>query len=434
MTLEVIHKKLNIRILKVMIKNIIKIQLILIGIVLFTQTSYSQTKTIPQNKKFIIQSAMNYGKNPGGCWDIPGVNKLNKGKNLEIYRYDKGCDQHFSLQNRDNSGYYNIYSCNNKRLYIDVANWKRKNGTNVLLWLAHGGNNQKFRFHHLGHGRFKIEAKTGGYLCLKGRRNSNGTNIHIWENHNGPWMEWYLLDPVTRKAFVPKSYNKKPINKLPNPITKIPVNNDKVKDVKAVPGKIITHNLKNGNAAFISTNKNNIIYAGIPNPIDLEMSGINFSDVKITTENCTLKKEGKGYYVKTDKKGKCSISVTDKRSNKLISKNNFRIKSIPIPKATVARMFDGIINKNVLLAQSGIYAGLRNFEFDVRFRVTKFTVLAYIKTYKQEQTSNSDMFTPQQKSIFKKLRTKDKVYIYNIEAIGPDNKIRKLPAISLRIK
>lgn len=181
-------------------KNIAIITLVMVANVIGV---FAQDSAIPQNKNFIVQSAMNYGKNLQGCWDIPGIAHIAKGKNLEVYQYDKACDQHFFVSKIDAEGYCSIYTCNNAKLAIDVGNGGRANGTNVLLWDTHQRDNQKFKFHHLGNGRYKIEAKTGGYLCLDGRRNGNGTNIHIWENHDGPWMEWYLLDLTTKKAYIP---------------------------------------------------------------------------------------------------------------------------------------------------------------------------------------------------------------------------------------
>lgn len=67
-------------------------------------------------------------------------------------------------------------------------------------------NNQQFKFVHLGNGRFKIyDRNSGKAICLAGRKNANGTNVHIWDDHNGPWMEWYLIDSETGRPFIPKS-------------------------------------------------------------------------------------------------------------------------------------------------------------------------------------------------------------------------------------
>jgi uncharacterized protein (TIGR02145 family) len=80
----------------------------------------------------------------------------------------------------------------------------------VKIWDKNGQNNQKFLFQHLGNGRFKIyDRNSGKALCLAGRKNSNGTNVHIWDDHNGPWMEWYLIEVKTKKAFEPSQLQQK---------------------------------------------------------------------------------------------------------------------------------------------------------------------------------------------------------------------------------
>ncbi|NJO90181.1 MAG: hypothetical protein HC831_15470, partial [Chloroflexia bacterium] len=48
------------------------------------------------------------------------------------------------------------------------------------------------------------QIKTVDYaVCLERQKNANGTNVHLWEDHEGPWTEWYLVNPVTQQAFVP---------------------------------------------------------------------------------------------------------------------------------------------------------------------------------------------------------------------------------------
>lgn len=182
-----------------------KITFISILILASSLVSMSQNAVIPKNRQFIIQSAMNFGRNTGGCWDIPGGKnpRLKNGKNVEVWEYNGGCDQHFSLVSSSMPGYYEIITCRNYSYRVNVDGGRTNNGTNVELWSNNSNRRQNFRFKHLGNGRFKIYTTTNRVLCLNGRRNKNGTNIHIWQDHNGSWMEWYLLDPVTRKPFIP---------------------------------------------------------------------------------------------------------------------------------------------------------------------------------------------------------------------------------------
>lgn len=169
-------------------------------------TANAQTPTeVPTGKKFHIQSAMNYGKNNGGYWDIPGKpSTIKKGSNIQVWNLDGGHDRTFSMHFKDSEGYYEIKIGNTTNSRVDIQGRGTKNGTSVKTWTRNHQNNQKFLFHHLGNGRFKIFDKNSGkILCLKGRNNNNGTNVHIWHDHNGASVEWYLIDVKSKNAFNP---------------------------------------------------------------------------------------------------------------------------------------------------------------------------------------------------------------------------------------
>ena len=171
--------------------------------------AFAQTPTdMPTGKKFYIQSAMNYGKNNGGYWDLPGVYQpsraINKGANIQVWNLDAHHDRQFTLVKSNVNGYYEIqvgYTTNSR---IDIQGRGTGNGTSVKVWDKNGQNNQKFLFHHLGNGRFKIyDRNSGKIICLASRKNTNGTNVHIWNDHNGQSVEWYLIDVKTKKPFIP---------------------------------------------------------------------------------------------------------------------------------------------------------------------------------------------------------------------------------------
>ncbi len=172
-------------------------------VLLFTAHSMAQNSTnMPTGRKFFIQSALNYGQNNGGYWDVPGTpTTIVKGSNIQLWDMDGGIDRQFSLINSMMKGFYDI-KVGNVRVNIDGG--KTANGTNVEVWDKDGKPKQLFRFRHLGNGRFKIYGRNGKSLCAAGRNSINGTNVHIWDDHDGPWMEWYLIDAQTRQAYIPQ--------------------------------------------------------------------------------------------------------------------------------------------------------------------------------------------------------------------------------------
>ncbi|MGE0079438.1 MAG: RICIN domain-containing protein [Bacteroidales bacterium] len=167
---------------------------------------------MPVNRPFLIQSAMNYGQNYGGYWDIPGTpQSIAKGSNIQVWDLDGGQDRQFTILATNVKNYYEIRVGNTSNARVDIEGGNKDNGASVKTWDKNNANNQKFLFKHLGNGRFKIyDLNSGKPICLAGRKNANGTNVHIWDDHDGPWMEWYLIDAQTKVAFIPQPISKNP--------------------------------------------------------------------------------------------------------------------------------------------------------------------------------------------------------------------------------
>jgi len=182
-------------------------KLLFVGILLTTSlTTFAQPTpaVMKTGRQFLIQSAMDYGRDYGGYWDIPGTPQMiNKGSNIQVWDLDGGSDRKFTLVNSSEQGYYEIYVADTKGSRVDVAGGKSNDGTNVGVWEVNNGTAQRFLFQHLGNGRFKIFDRNGKVICLASRSNKNGSNIHIWGNHDGVWVEWYLIDAQTKTVFVP---------------------------------------------------------------------------------------------------------------------------------------------------------------------------------------------------------------------------------------
>jgi uncharacterized protein (TIGR02145 family) len=167
---------------------------------------YAQNATdMETGKSFYIQSAMNYGKNQGGYWDIPGHPKtITKGSNIQVWDLDNGHDRMFKLIKTSDKGYYEIQIGNTSNTRVDLQGGKTADGASIKTWDKNGKANQQFKFVHLGGGRFKIlEKKSGKAIILSQAKNANGTNVCIWKNHNGEGVEWYLIDTKTKKPFIP---------------------------------------------------------------------------------------------------------------------------------------------------------------------------------------------------------------------------------------
>ncbi|MBN2766495.1 MAG: RICIN domain-containing protein [Paludibacteraceae bacterium] len=170
---------------------------------LFKEPIYSEPDP---NKKYLIQSAMNRGKDAGAYWDLPGDNNnIKKGQNIQIWDYNNGIDRQFAFKKAGQDGFYEIVVGNMSNARIDVAGGKSGNGVNLQVWEANGSAAQRFRLKHMGEGRFKIYDVNDRVICTDGRKNSKGTNVHMWDDHDGPWTEWVLIDVTTGATFIPQN-------------------------------------------------------------------------------------------------------------------------------------------------------------------------------------------------------------------------------------
>jgi len=143
-------------------------------------------------------------------------------------------------------------------------------------------------------------------------------------------------------------------------------------------------------SATISATKMNVLYMGIPNPISVSAAGIASQNLEVSVSNGgRVEKNGDEYLVypgKLDALGKnTSISVTAMMNGekRLMGSMEFRVMEVPPPLATVGGMNGGTLRKEDLLAEDGLFAELKDFLFDLKFKVTQFDVSftgTYVKT------------------------------------------------------
>ena len=64
-----------------------------------------------------------------------------------------------------------------------------------------------------------------------------------------------------------------------------------------------------------------------------------------------------------------------------MGQKEFRVKIVPDPVPKVNGQKGGVIGKNILMAQIGVDAEMENFDFDLTFTITEFTVSAVIQGF-----------------------------------------------------
>lgn len=189
----------------------------------------------------------------------------------------------------------------------------------------------------------------------------------------------------------------------------------------------------------ISPTKMNVLYEGVDNPVEISVPGVASDKLSITTPNADRKKKGDEYILRPRPRTagkKCIISVSANIDGKVhrLGSQEFRIKRVPDPYPIVANKRDGKIGKNLLKAQIGMIATMGpDFDFDLKFNITGFTLTANKQGFFKSEPSDSYRFTQAQKDFIDGLSRGQKLFIEDIRAVGPDGTTRKLGSMTFTI-
>jgi gliding motility-associated protein GldM len=197
----------------------------------------------------------------------------------------------------------------------------------------------------------------------------------------------------------------------------------------------------------VSPTAMNVMYAGIPNPIDVSVPGVSPNNISVSTVNGTMStqrvKNSKGEYFR----GNWSITPARPGQNVQIIVSakdasgkatryapiEFRVKPVPPPIAIFAGKNTGSIAKNTAAAQTGVFAIQPDFEFDLFYKVTSFTVLYTDSRGDFEEPSSTNALTTQQKNLITRLTRGKNLIIKDIKALAPDGRSMELNPIILKI-
>ncbi len=189
-------------------------------------------------------------------------------------------------------------------------------------------------------------------------------------------------------------------------------------------------------SVVISPSKMNVLYYGVDNPVEISIPGI--SNIFPTINKGVIKPAATGFIVQPEAgTNSCDITVfaTVDGVKRNMGTKNFRIKQVPAPLPRVGGITGRTVAKNELAAALGVVAEMpKDFDFDMKFTVTNFTLAATIRGFNQEESSKNQMFTDGQKRILSNLTSGSVVSIINIKAVGPKGDSRELNDLVIKIK
>ena len=192
---------------------------------------------------------------------------------------------------------------------------------------------------------------------------------------------------------------------------------------------------------IVSPTAMNVLYVGIPNPIDISVPGVASNLIQASMTNGSIRRGRvagyRGEWVASPQNigqaAAINVSATINGERMRFPPYEFRVQRIPDPVAKFANMTEGTVTKNLALAQPGVFAVLENFLFDLEYTVTQFTVSVQQRGFDRSETSNSNRVTQEQRALIESLNRGQKLSIINIRAIAPDESTRRLPPIILTI-
>ena len=196
----------------------------------------------------------------------------------------------------------------------------------------------------------------------------------------------------------------------------------------------VTYQVAESNVV-VSPTKMNVFYYGVDNPVDISVAGVPADKITAINTNGSISPRHGSWIVNPRRPGQSIIRVfAEFNGNKReVGFKEFRVKIVPDPVAMVANKEGGGIEKNLLLAATGVQAVMKDFDFDLTFNVTEFTVMAPVQGFVQDFRSTNNRFTDKQKDLIRSLNRGNPVYIQDIKAVGPDGTVRLLGTIYFKI-
>jgi len=287
-------------------------------------------------------------------------------------------------------------------------------------------------------------------IFLAARDTTQAPEIYVVEGVSQPWIE--TTDPTTGQRIIERreglNYTKLPVEKGTGKGLFERSGNSLgsrtwggIIEIKGPGGQPIIrpfsaeYTVAEG-GVVVSATKMNVFYLAVDNPVEISVAGVAGNKIKATASNGQLEQRGIVWIMRPKRVGNCMVTVNAELDGKwtTVGTKEFRVKAVPDPFATVNNQKSGGIAKNVLMAQSGVVATMPpDFEFDLKFTVTEYTVMAVVQGFVQEKKVKGNLFTQEVRNLINNLSKGNPVYIQDIRAVGPDGSVRTLSTINFKL-
>lgn len=189
----------------------------------------------------------------------------------------------------------------------------------------------------------------------------------------------------------------------------------------------------------VAATKMNVFYIAVDNPVSISVPGIADANLRPTISTGTLARDpsGQDWIVRVPRGDNRAIITVDamyQGETRRMGTAEFRVKRVPDPVAEIAGQVEGKIDRNTLLAAKAIIPVMKDFEFELYFRVTGFRMATIIGGDWISKRTTGNQFSEEMVGMIQQARRGQKFFFENIQAEGPDEVPRSLNPISLEIK
>ena len=189
-------------------------------------------------------------------------------------------------------------------------------------------------------------------------------------------------------------------------------------------------------SVVVSPDKMNVFYVGVDNPVSISAPGIPKESLIVNVTGGTISGSNGKYEVNVSTPGaiaKIDVSANINGKVQTIGSSDFRVKRIPDPRVKFAGKTGGPLSSVVIKDQQSIFAVLENFDFDAKFKVTRFSLtIARPRADVVVLQTTGNSFSPQMIAAIASVTPGTRVIFDDIVAVGPDGSQRQLDGITFK--
>lgn len=194
----------------------------------------------------------------------------------------------------------------------------------------------------------------------------------------------------------------------------------------------------------VSATKMNVVYRGIPNPIDVAVPGRTWDELEVSVDSIhTWECLGEGSFVLTPSTDpsvqsvKVHVRIPEAPlGEQTLNPVEFRIKSVPDPSLYWMGLeaSDQYVSRSTIFSFAPVASRMTGFDFDVKTRVIEFWlgierhgVFTYFR-------SDTNRLTEDMKAALVQTQRGDRIWLGNALVSMPDGTERELPPLLLTLQ